>query len=30
MKSIISVIKLTNKKLNHSQENQELKAPGFT
>lgn len=30
MKSIISVIKLTNKKLNHSQENQELKAPGFS
>ncbi|HBK8685613.1 TPA: hypothetical protein LN225_004632 [Salmonella enterica subsp. enterica serovar Agona] len=30
IKSIISVTKLTNKKLNHSQESQELKAPDFS
>lgn len=30
IKSIVSVTKLTNKKLNHSQESQELKSPGFS
>lgn len=30
IKSIISVTKLTNKKLNHSQESPELKAPDFS